>query len=43
MKENTDFDIVVVGGGTSPLWKTAGYYYTGSASIDKWRVKKSGN
>jgi hypothetical protein len=37
-----NINIVVVGGETSPLFKTSDYYYSGSASIDKWRVKKSG-
>jgi hypothetical protein len=36
-----NINIVVVGGEKSPLWKTAGYMYTGSASIDKWRAPKS--
>jgi hypothetical protein len=36
-----NINIVVVGGETSPLWKTSGYFYSGSASIDKWRAKKS--
>jgi hypothetical protein len=36
-----NISIVVVGGETSPLWKTTGYFYSGSASIDKWRAKKS--
>jgi hypothetical protein len=34
-------NIIVVGGETSPLWKTADYYYTGSASIDRWHANKS--
>jgi hypothetical protein len=34
-----NINIVVVGGETSPLWKTADYGYNVSASIDKWRVK----
>lgn len=37
-----NINIVVVGGEKSPLWKTSGYFYSGSASIDKWRAKKSG-
>jgi hypothetical protein len=36
-----NINIVVVGGETSPLWKTSGYFYSGSASIDKWRAGKS--
>jgi len=36
-----NINIIVVGGETSPLWKASNYYYTGSASIDKWRAKKS--
>jgi hypothetical protein len=35
-----NINIIVVGGETSPLWKTSGYFYSGSASIDKWRPKK---
>jgi len=31
-------NIVVVGGETSPLWKTADFAYTVSAPIDKWRA-----
>ncbi len=38
-----NINIVVVGGETSPLWKATDYNYVTSASIDKWRVKKSGN
>jgi hypothetical protein len=30
-------NIVVVGGETSPLWKTADFAYTLSAPVDKWR------
>jgi hypothetical protein len=30
-------NIVVVGGETSPLWKTADFAYTVSAPVDKWR------
>jgi hypothetical protein len=37
-----NINIVVVGGEISPLWKTSNYFYSGSASIDKWRAKKSG-
>jgi hypothetical protein len=37
-----NINIVVVGGGISPLFKTSNYFYSGSASIDKWRAKKSG-
>jgi hypothetical protein len=41
--QNPDnINIIVVGGETSPLFKTSNYSYAGSASIDKWRVKKSG-
>lgn len=36
-----NINIIVVGGEISPLWKTSNYFYTGSASIDRWR-KKSG-
>ncbi|OGO22440.1 MAG: hypothetical protein A2144_04320 [Chloroflexi bacterium RBG_16_50_9] len=36
-----NINIIVVGGEKSPLWKTSTYGYMGSASIDKWRVKKS--
>jgi hypothetical protein len=37
-----NINIVVVGGGTSPLFKTSNYSYAGSVSIDKWRAGKSG-
>ncbi len=37
-----NINIIVVGGETSPLWKAADYGYSGSASVDKWRAKKSG-
>ncbi len=37
-----NINIVVVGGETSPLWKTADYQYVTSAPIDKWRANKSG-
>ncbi len=32
-----NINLIVVGGGTSPLWKASEYGYAGSASIDKWR------
>ena len=32
-----NINLIVVGGGTSPLWKASEYGYSGSASIDKWR------
>jgi hypothetical protein len=35
-------NIIVVGGETSPLWKTTDFGYTVSAPIDKWRPAKSG-
>jgi len=35
-------NIVVVGGETSPLWKTADYGYAGSAPVDKWLPHKAG-
>jgi hypothetical protein len=35
MPEN--INLLVVGGGTSPLWKASEYGYSGSALIDKWR------
>ena len=38
-----NINLIVVGGETSPLFKTSNYGYTGSVSIDKWRAKKSGN
>ncbi|MBN1190306.1 MAG: hypothetical protein JXA46_11180 [Dehalococcoidales bacterium] len=38
-----NINIVVVGGETSPLWKTADYSYGASASVDRWRAKKSGS
>jgi len=31
-----NINIVVVGGETSPLWKTTDYWYVTSSSIDKW-------
>jgi hypothetical protein len=37
-----NINIVVVGGEKSPLFKTSNYAYSGSASVDKWRAKKSG-
>lgn len=33
-----NINIIVVGGGTSPLWKATDYGHVASASIDKWRV-----
>jgi hypothetical protein len=36
-----NINIVVVGGETSPLWKTTDYGYVTSASIDKWRENQS--
>jgi len=36
-----NINIVVVGGETSPLWKTSDYRYVASASIDKWRASKA--
>lgn len=38
-----NINIIVVGGETSPLWKTSDYSYVTSASIDKWRANKSGS
>jgi hypothetical protein len=35
-------NIIVVGGETSPLWKTTDYNYVTGASIDKWRTVRSG-
>lgn len=35
-----NINIIVVGGETSPLFKTSDYSYAGSAPIDKWRAKK---
>jgi hypothetical protein len=35
-----NINIIVVGGETSPLWKTTDYRYSGSSSVDKWRPKK---
>jgi hypothetical protein len=32
-----NINLIVVGGGTSPLWKASEYGYAGSASVDKWR------
>jgi hypothetical protein len=34
-----NINIVVVGGETSPLWKTADFAYSTSASVDKWRAQ----
>lgn len=36
-----NINIIVVGGETSPLWKATDYGYSGSASVDKWRAKKT--
>ena len=36
-----NINIIVVGGETSPLWKTSDYGYLTSASIDKWLPEKS--
>jgi hypothetical protein len=36
-----NINIIVVGGETSPLWKTSDYRYVTSASIDNWRPTKS--
>ena len=36
-------NIIVVGGETSPLWKTSDYGYVTSASINKWRANESDN
>jgi hypothetical protein len=36
-----NINIVVVGGETSPLWKTTDFGYFGSQSVDKWRALKS--
>jgi hypothetical protein len=36
-------NIVVVGGETSPLWKTTDYGCWGSASVDYWRPQRSGS
>ncbi len=35
-----NINIIVVGGGISPLFKTSDYFYSGSAPVDKWRPKK---
>jgi hypothetical protein len=32
-----NINLIVVGGGTSPLWKASEYGHSGSASIDEWR------
>ena len=32
-------NILVVGGETNPLWLTTDFFYTQSASVDKWRPK----
>ncbi len=36
-------NIVVVGGETSPVWKTSDYACWGSASVDYWRPQRSGS
>jgi hypothetical protein len=36
-----NINIVVVGGETSPLWKSTDFGYSGSVSIDKWRANTS--
>jgi len=36
-----NINIIIVGGETSPLWKTSDYRYITSASIDQWRPAKS--
>ena len=33
-----NINIIVVGGGTSPLWKATDYGHVASVSIDKWRA-----
>jgi hypothetical protein len=33
-----NINILVVGGETSPLWKTTDFGYNGSASVDRWRA-----
>ena len=38
-----NINIIVVGGETSPLWKTTDYNYVTSASINTWRADKSDN
>jgi hypothetical protein len=37
-----NINLLVMGGETSPLWKTTDYGYVSSTSVDKWRPKKSG-
>jgi hypothetical protein len=37
-----NINIIVIGGETSPLWKTTDYSYVTSASIDRWRSGKAG-
>ena len=34
-------NIVIVGGETSPVWKTADFSYMASSSIDEWRAKQT--
>jgi hypothetical protein len=36
-----NINIIVIGGETSPLWKTADFGYGTSSSIDKWRPVKT--
>ncbi len=33
-----NINIIVIGGETSPLWKATDYGYSGSQSVDRWRV-----
>lgn len=37
-----NINIIVVGGGTSPLWKATDFGYSGSSPVDKWRAKPAG-
>ena len=41
--EPENINIVVVGGETSPVWKTTDYGLMGSASVDHWRLGRSGS
>jgi hypothetical protein len=38
----SQINIIIVGGETSPLWKSSDYRHGISASIDRWRPAKSG-
>jgi hypothetical protein len=37
--EPNNINVVVVGGETNPLWQTTDFFYTQTASVDKWRPR----